>query len=78
MQDHNIPEEMIKYVEEALSRLKNPSKNANGGDFLAGGAYWRLTEVIKYLDEVLDDVEGDKHAAFLRKTHGVIREPSAE
>ena len=66
-------QEAVKLIEEALSRLKNPSPNANGGSFQCGGSYWRLSQVLcRYLEPRLDKEEGNKHGEFIRKTHGVI------
>ena len=70
----NIPSksEAIAYLEEALERLKHPSTNANGGEMQAGGAYWRIANALRYVDDVLADHEGEKHAHFIRQTHGEL------
>lgn len=39
-----------------------------------GGVYWRLSKVLRqYVDPQLDDVEGVRHAAYVRRSHGVVR-----
>lgn len=68
-------DEAIKLLDEAISRLKNPSNNANGKPCQVGGVYWRLAKVLeKHVEPLLDEFEGE-HADFLRKNHGVITRP---
>lgn len=65
--------EAIKLLNEALSRIERPTPNANGGEEQVGGAYWRLSQVLEYyLAPILEEQEGEKHAKFMRETHGVI------
>lgn len=65
MQKH----EAIELVQDALFRIKNEPKNANQG-WQCGGAYWRLSAVIKhYLLPKLEENEGKAHADRLIQTH---------
>lgn len=73
------PEEAAKLLREALSRIERPSGNANGGDMQVGGIYWRLAQVLgEFAAPRLEEHEGtEEHAAFIRKTHGVLVAASA-
>jgi len=65
-------DEAIQLISEALNRIINEQKNANGGNWQAGGTYWRLMKVLRFY--VLPEIylqEGEKHAQFLATTHGV-------
>lgn len=67
------PDEAAKLLREALSRIERPSGNANGGDMQVGGIYWRLAQVLgEFAAPRLAEHEGAEHAAFIRKTHGVL------
>lgn len=67
------PEEAVKLLKQAMSRIERPSGNFNGGDMQVGGIYWRLAQVLgEFAAPRLDEQEGAKHAAFIRKTHGVL------
>lgn len=64
-------EQAIVLIEEALSRLKRPQPNANGGAIQLGGVYWRLVKALtEFVDQYLDMVEGQSHADFIRANHG--------
>lgn len=60
-------------LREAYRRLNTPEKNFHGGDFQAGGAYWRLARVLReFLEPELLRQEGAKRAASLIATHGRV------
>ena len=70
--DFDLPssvDEVTTLLKEALSRIERPSGNANGGNWQAGGAYWRLAKAIKFIDNAMDHVEGKEHAKFIRENH---------
>lgn len=62
-------------LDEAISRLKNPSKNKNGGAIQSGGIYWRCAKVLEFFDRRLDSDEGSIHAEYIRKAHGRLSKP---
>jgi len=64
--------EAVSLLEGALHRIKKKPPNHSGNGWQAGGAYWRIAKVLRYLDKELERQEGKKHAEFLRKTHGVL------
>ena len=67
-------ETVLALLEEAADRIKNPRPNNNGGNMQVGGAYWRLATVLKeYLEPMLEQQEGKKHADFIKLTHGVLK-----
>ena len=64
---------------DALRRIRHPQKNANGGAYQAGGAYWRLAKVLReYLEPALPSIEGQAHADHIFKHHGRIQLPAPE
>lgn len=70
-------DDAVIFLEEALFRIKNPQKNHSGGEWQAGGCYWRLMKVLKlFVAPDLDRVEGKKHAQHLRLIHGFLTEVS--
>ena len=65
-------QEAIILLREALDRLERPSQNANGGEIMMGGVYWRLATVMReYVDKELDTHEGAEHAAHIRGAHAL-------
>ena len=74
LQSENISiDEAVDLVEQALLRLKNPGKNANGGNIQLGGIYWRLAKVLdQFVNRNIVEQEGESHALFIRKTHGIL------
>lgn len=63
-------EEARQLLAEAWIRMDRPQPNAHGGAFQAGGVYWRLANVLKWLESKLPTLEGPKHAAFVIATNG--------
>lgn len=60
-------------LREAYKRLDTPQKNFHGGEFQAGGAYWRTARVLReFLEPELVRQEGAEHAAFVIATHGRV------
>ena len=78
MIDQEKMNQAINCLEQCLDRMKKKSQNSNGGDWQAGGCYWRLMKVIEFVDSDLDRVQGFFDAERLRSIHGRLVNPNSE
>ena len=66
-------ETAVALLEEALWRIKHPSRNGHGGPMQSGGAYWRLAKVLReFLEPRLKSDGGEEDAERILKIHGRI------